>query len=36
MFAKNPYALSWITGGFDMVSLSLSGFVLGVWRKYEK
>lgn len=36
MFAQNPYALSWITGGFDMVSLSLSGFILGAWRKYGK
>lgn len=36
MFAQNPYGLSWITGGYDMVALSLSGLILGAWRKYEK
>ena len=35
MFAQNPYALSWITGGFDMTAMTLSGFILGVWRKKE-
>ena len=35
MFAQNPYALSWITGGFNLVALSLSGAILGAWRKYE-
>ena len=33
MFAKAPYALSWITGGFDMVFLTIAGFVLGAWTK---
>ena len=33
LFAGNPYALSWITGGYDMVALSLSGFILGAWVK---
>ncbi len=33
MFAGNPYGLAWITGGYDMVSLALSGFILGTWRK---
>ena len=33
MFAQNPYSLSLITGGFDMVALTLSGFILGMWRK---
>ena len=33
MFAQSPYALSWINGGFDMVALTLSGIVLGAWRK---
>ena len=33
MFAKAPYALVWITGGFDMVYLTISGFILGAWRK---
>ena len=35
MFARQPYALSWITGGFSMVSLALTGLILGAWRKYE-
>ncbi len=35
MFAQAPYALSWITGGLDMVSLTLAGLVLGGWRKYS-
>lgn len=34
MFAQNPYGLSWITGGFDIIALSLSGLILGAWRKY--
>ena len=34
MFAGNPYGLSWITGGFSMVSLALTGLILGAWRKY--
>jgi cytochrome b subunit of formate dehydrogenase len=33
LFAQNPYALSWITGGYDMVSLTLAGFILGAWPK---
>ena len=35
MFAQNPYGLSWITGGFSMVSLAIAGLILGAWRKYE-
>lgn len=35
MFAQNPYGLSWITGGYNMVSLALGGLILGAWRKYE-
>lgn len=34
MFAQNPYALSWITGGFSMLAITLAGLVLGAWRKY--
>jgi hypothetical protein len=34
MFAQNPYALSWITGGFELFAFSLAGFILGAWRKY--
>jgi len=33
MFAQNPYGLSWIVGGFSMAAMTLSGFVLGAWRK---
>ena len=33
MFANNPYALSWINGGFQMTAMTISGFVLGAWRK---
>lgn len=35
MFAENPYALTWITGGFDMVGLTICGALLGGWRKYQ-
>ncbi len=34
MFAQEPYALTWITGGFDLVGLTLAGGLLGAWRKY--
>ena len=33
LFAQFPYALSWITGGYDMVALTISGFILGAWTK---
>ena len=33
MFAQAPYDLVWITGGFDMIYLTISGFILGVWIK---
>ena len=33
MFAQAPYELVWITGGFDMIFLTISGFILGVWIK---
>ncbi len=33
LFAQNPYGLAWITGGYDMVAITLSGFILGAWRK---
>lgn len=36
MFAKAPYELVWITGGFDMTFLTLSGFILGAWKKEVK
>jgi hypothetical protein len=33
MFAQQPYGLAWITGGFDMVGMTISGFILGAWTK---
>lgn len=35
MFAGEPYELAWITGGFSLVALTLSGFVLGAWTKQK-
>lgn len=34
MFAMKHYGLSWITGGFAMVGWSISGLILGAWKKY--
>lgn len=33
MFAGEPYGLAWITGGFSLVGLTVSGFILGAWKK---
>lgn len=33
MFAGQPYGLAWIVGGYWLVALALSGFILGVWTK---
>lgn len=33
MFAQAPYGLAWITGGFELVGMSISGFILGAWTK---
>lgn len=33
MFAGEHYALAWITGGFSVTGLTLSGFILGAWTK---
>lgn len=35
MFAGFPYGLAWITGGFNVVGNTLSGFILGAWTKRE-
>ncbi len=35
MFAQNPYGLSWIVGGFNVLSLIVGGALLGGWRKYR-
>lgn len=32
-FAKYPYGLPWITGGFTTVGLTIAGAILGAWRK---
>lgn len=33
MFAREPYGLAWITGGFSMVGFTINGFILGAWTK---
>lgn len=33
MFAGEPYGLAWITGGYSVASLTISGFILGTWVK---
>ena len=33
MFAGQPYGLAWITGGYSLAWLTISGFILGSWRK---
>ena len=33
LFAQRPYPLTWITGGYSMVALTISGFILGAWVK---
>ena len=33
MFAGNPYPLSWINGGLPLVSMTITGAILGVWTK---
>lgn len=35
MFAGFPYGLAWITGGFNVVGNTLSGFILGAWTKHD-
>ena len=32
-FAGAPYGLAWITGGYSLVSMTISGFILGAWTK---
>ena len=36
MFAKFPYGLAWITGGFTTFGLMVGGAVLGAWTKFEE
>jgi hypothetical protein len=35
MFAKDPYGLAWITGGFTTVGLGIGGAVFGAWKKHK-
>lgn len=35
LFAQNPYGLTWITAGFNMVALTVTGAILGAWTKYR-
>lgn len=35
MFAGEPYGLAWITGGYSMAWLTITGFVLGSWTKQK-
>jgi hypothetical protein len=35
MFAGEPYGLAWITGGYSLTWLSVSGFILASWRKQK-
>ena len=33
MFAGEPYVLAWITGGYVLTGMTISGFILGAWIK---
>ncbi len=35
-FAKSPYGLAWILGGYSMVAFTINGFILGAWTKKKK
>jgi hypothetical protein len=35
MFSKKALELSLINGGVSVVIYSITGFILGIWRKYE-
>ena len=35
MFAKAPYWLAWINGGYTTAGLMIGGAVLGAWRSYR-
>ena len=36
MFSGEHYGLAWIVGGFSLVGLTLSGFILGIWTKTNR
>jgi hypothetical protein len=33
MFARAPFGLAWITAGYMVVGLTISGLILGAWTK---
>lgn len=33
LFAKDPYALAWIEGGFQVAGWTVAGAILGAWTK---
>ncbi|MEL7339782.1 MAG: DUF1761 domain-containing protein [Bacteroidota bacterium] len=33
-FAQEPYALTWLNGGYNTLCMTLGGAILGGWRKY--
>ena len=35
LFGGQPYGLAWVNGGQTMLALTISGFILGAWRKYK-
>ncbi len=35
MFAGAPYGLAWITGGYSVVAITVSGAILGAWKKFQ-
>jgi hypothetical protein len=36
MFSRRPLELSLIDGGVSVIIYSITGFILGLWRTYEK
>jgi|SRR5688572_18267825 len=36
LFAGDPTGLVWITAGFTVVGMTISGFILGAWAKKAK
>lgn len=34
MFSFRPYVLTWVEGGYNLVAVTVTGFLLGAWRKY--
>jgi hypothetical protein len=36
MFAGEPYGLAWITGGYITTGITISGLILGAWKKFRE